>query len=379
MLEGPAMSDIFISYASADRERAGAVSRALQARGWSVWWDRAIPPGRQYDDVIEDALDGAKCVVVLWSKTSTASTWVRNEASEAMRRKVLIPATIDTPLKIPLEFRRLQAADLAQWDGQAASPEFDQFCDAIANALAGAEPPPAHTYSPPAQPAGGPPAAPAPAAPNPPPSAAPGPMPPAPARPPASSPSGPPPAGGDRAAPPVVSPVPAAAPTRSKKPLIIIGSIFGVLLVIAAITSQRPSPVRPGISKTFPDADDADDKPGNNGASAQRVSGIHMNLNWTDYALAYSGKVDWDGDSSGAVIGADVYDGQTRRPLVSRKYSAAVSRPGPGRVMFSTSVDVPGDSRTAGPHAHSVNLIFQAMPDGGWSFVQNCMGPNNCY
>jgi hypothetical protein len=69
------MSDIFISYASADRERARLLADALAQKGWSVWWDRTIPPGEEFDQVIEEALDAAKCVVVLWSKTSTASSW----------------------------------------------------------------------------------------------------------------------------------------------------------------------------------------------------------------------------------------------------------------------------------------------------------------
>jgi len=66
------MSDIFISYASEDRERARLLADALSQNGWSVWWDRTIPPGKEFDQVIEEALDAAKCVVVLWSKTSTA-------------------------------------------------------------------------------------------------------------------------------------------------------------------------------------------------------------------------------------------------------------------------------------------------------------------
>ena len=104
------MSDIFISYASADRERAKLLSGTLDRRGWSVWWDRTIPPGKEYDEVIEKALDSAKCVVVLWSNTSVASSWVKTEAAEAMRRKILVPAVIDQ-VTIPLEFRRLQAAE----------------------------------------------------------------------------------------------------------------------------------------------------------------------------------------------------------------------------------------------------------------------------
>ena len=120
------MSDIFISYASADRERARLLADALAQKGWSVWWDRTIPPGKEFDQVIEEALDAAKCVVVLWSKTSTASSWVKTEAAEAMRRKILVPALIDET-KIPLEFRRLQAADLSQWQGEHSHPELEKF------------------------------------------------------------------------------------------------------------------------------------------------------------------------------------------------------------------------------------------------------------
>ncbi|MBL8314031.1 MAG: toll/interleukin-1 receptor domain-containing protein [Rubrivivax sp.] len=68
------MSDVFDGYASADRDRAQAVAAELQARGLSVWWDRAIPPGRQFDEVIEEALDAARCVALLWTEASAAST-----------------------------------------------------------------------------------------------------------------------------------------------------------------------------------------------------------------------------------------------------------------------------------------------------------------
>lgn len=124
------MSDIFISYASADRERAKLLSTALVNRGWSVWWDRTIPPGMEYAEVIEQALDSSTCVVVLWSTTSVASSWVKTEAAEALQRRILVPALIDGT-KIPLEFRRLQAADLSQWHGEPAHPELQKFLEAV--------------------------------------------------------------------------------------------------------------------------------------------------------------------------------------------------------------------------------------------------------
>ena len=101
------MSDIFISYATADREHARRLAHALAGLGWSVWWDRDIMTGQAYDQVIERELTGAKSVVVLWSKASVASEWVKNEAAAGSERGVLLPALIEavTP---PFEFRRKQ-------------------------------------------------------------------------------------------------------------------------------------------------------------------------------------------------------------------------------------------------------------------------------
>jgi TIR domain-containing protein len=124
------MSDIFLSYASSDREAAGALAHRLEREGWSVWWDRQIPPGKAYDDVIEQALLTAKCIVVLWSKASTTSDWVRSEAEEGKQRGILVPALIEES-RIPLAFRRIQAADIIGWQTSEQTTEFDQFLHAI--------------------------------------------------------------------------------------------------------------------------------------------------------------------------------------------------------------------------------------------------------
>jgi uncharacterized membrane protein YeaQ/YmgE (transglycosylase-associated protein family) len=132
-----AVGEIFISYASSDRPTAQALAEALQNEGWSVWWDRTIPPGKRFDDEIEAHLDAAKCVIVLWSGTSVASDWVKTEAAEAARRRILIPVLI-AQVTIPLEFRRLQAADLIDWPGSDPdrNPGFQSLVGSIANTLA---------------------------------------------------------------------------------------------------------------------------------------------------------------------------------------------------------------------------------------------------
>lgn len=125
------MSDIFISYANVDIARAKNLAKALEEKGWSVWWDRAIPPGKTFDVVIEEAINAARCVVVLWSKKSIRSEWVKEEAAIAHKRGILVPAKID-PIDPPLGFGRIQAADLTDWKAGTSNLGFDALLNAIA-------------------------------------------------------------------------------------------------------------------------------------------------------------------------------------------------------------------------------------------------------
>ena len=120
------MSDIFISYAREDRHIAETLARALEADGWSVWWDRSIPAGQSFPRVIQEEMAKARCVLALWSAFSVAKEWVIEEASEAKRRGILVPLQIDR-VEPPLGFRLLQARDLVGWNGDAIAPSFQSL------------------------------------------------------------------------------------------------------------------------------------------------------------------------------------------------------------------------------------------------------------
>ena len=69
-------------------------------------------------------------MVVLWSKHSVVSEWVKNEAQVAAERGTIVPALIDN-VRLPLQFRRKQTADMVDWDGNLAHLGFETLRQGI--------------------------------------------------------------------------------------------------------------------------------------------------------------------------------------------------------------------------------------------------------
>jgi hypothetical protein len=58
------MADIFISYASDDRDKIFPIVKALAEQSWSLFWDwTSIPVGKTWRQLIEEGLGEAKCVM----------------------------------------------------------------------------------------------------------------------------------------------------------------------------------------------------------------------------------------------------------------------------------------------------------------------------
>ena len=121
-----AARDVFLSYAREDQAAARIFAETLEREGLRVWWDAALRTGEAYDETMEAALKSAKAVVVLWSKTSVASRWVRAEATLADRNKTLVPCMIE-PCERPMMFELTQTADLSHWHGATDDPGWRAF------------------------------------------------------------------------------------------------------------------------------------------------------------------------------------------------------------------------------------------------------------
>ena len=124
------MADIFVSYKKSDHHRVAPLVAFLELQGWSVWWDTQLEAGERWDEVIERELESASCVVVVWTRDSVDSRWVRTEALEGAERGVLVPLLLDVD-KPPFGFELFQYLNITGWSGNDDALTARQIVEAI--------------------------------------------------------------------------------------------------------------------------------------------------------------------------------------------------------------------------------------------------------
>src|SRR3954447_12879830 len=110
----PTAPYVFVSYASADRERVEPIVAALEGAGVPVWLDReGIAGGANYALAIAEAIQGCAALVLMVSAASLASRNVRQELALAWRgERSYVPLLLE-PVAIPNEVAYWLEA--AQW------------------------------------------------------------------------------------------------------------------------------------------------------------------------------------------------------------------------------------------------------------------------
>ena len=129
------MADVFVSYARSDKARVAPLVAAIEAKGWSVWWDPEITPGQEFDDQIEAEIGLAGAVLVVWTPDSVVSRWVRGEAREAAERGILVPVRFEHA-RLPMDVRAIHTTDLDGWGEDSESPQAHEFMRALATMIA---------------------------------------------------------------------------------------------------------------------------------------------------------------------------------------------------------------------------------------------------
>jgi predicted ATPase len=123
-------TNVFLSYVRHDRDRAGLLVKALEQHGISIFWDVDIPAGVDWQSYLHDRIAASQCVIVLFSRASMESEFVRVEAEAAVRRNVFLPVLLDK-VELPRPFNRFQAASLVDWDGNPGDRGVQRIVEAI--------------------------------------------------------------------------------------------------------------------------------------------------------------------------------------------------------------------------------------------------------
>jgi len=137
------MPDIFISYKQEERSIAANLASRLTEEGYDVWWDAALLAGERFEDEIAEVLAASRAVIVLWSRKSVHSDWVKAEAESARMQRKVLPAVIDDlPLDgLPLLFRGLHVTPLQGWAGEPTHSGFSELMKAVRERVGGARGP----------------------------------------------------------------------------------------------------------------------------------------------------------------------------------------------------------------------------------------------
>ena len=134
------MADIFISYASEDRSKVKPLAKALADHGCSVWWDRDLPYGLPFDELIRTELRAAGCVVALWTENSANSLYVIGEARDALRLKKLISVFLSlSRAELPYDLQAIHGVELIDWHGDRSNADYQRLVRGI-TAMVGRSP-----------------------------------------------------------------------------------------------------------------------------------------------------------------------------------------------------------------------------------------------
>ena len=90
------MAEVFVSYASGDKESAFRIAAFLEDQGIVCWIaPRDVPPGTDYGTAILEGIEGCSAFVLILSEEANDSTFVRKEVERAVSKgKPVLPVRI---------------------------------------------------------------------------------------------------------------------------------------------------------------------------------------------------------------------------------------------------------------------------------------------
>ncbi|MCB9112582.1 MAG: SUMF1/EgtB/PvdO family nonheme iron enzyme [Anaerolineales bacterium] len=98
------MGHIFISYSRTDKDYVKRLVDALETRGFNVWYDLEMLTGDEWVEHITNRIDACDAFIVVMTKSSEFSKWVRREVLYAMQKdKRIFPLLLQGDLWMLLQ------------------------------------------------------------------------------------------------------------------------------------------------------------------------------------------------------------------------------------------------------------------------------------
>jgi formylglycine-generating enzyme required for sulfatase activity len=132
------LTDVFISYARAERAEAEVIKARLEALGLSVFLDvEGLDGGDVFSDVLDREVKNAAVVLGLWSPPALSRPWVQIECDIGKRRGVLVPVAIKpfTDMQTPATFWNIQFVDLTELSDSPDDPAWRKLIKSIERTL----------------------------------------------------------------------------------------------------------------------------------------------------------------------------------------------------------------------------------------------------
>ena len=133
------MSDVFISHAQSTTALTRRIADTLRSLGHTVWWDDELLAHQEFRKVIQERLNAAKAVVVIWANDAVESTWVPSEAEFGRAKRILVQISVEGTVP-PLPFEQIQFADMTGWSGDGNAPGWRKVIASVDELVSGARP-----------------------------------------------------------------------------------------------------------------------------------------------------------------------------------------------------------------------------------------------
>jgi class 3 adenylate cyclase/tetratricopeptide (TPR) repeat protein len=124
------MARIFISYGRSTAPQARRIADSLCDLNHDVWIDDQLLAHRSFADAIEEQLDAADAVVVLWSPDAARSEWVRAEASRGRTAGKLVQVMLERCV-LPMPFDQIHCVKLFDWGGDPTAPAWSSVVASV--------------------------------------------------------------------------------------------------------------------------------------------------------------------------------------------------------------------------------------------------------